>query len=80
MTLPSPPVRRILKRVCRLVTQEREAKRQYKEAFEALAKAKTKMEASAKQEEGLRRDLIDSFDGYLEAKVGVASSQPTVQD
>jgi len=27
------------------VTQEREAKRQYKEAFEALAKAKAKMEA-----------------------------------
>ena len=53
------------------MTQEREAKRQYKEAFEALAKAKAKMEASAKQEEGLRRDLIESFDGYLEAKVGV---------
>eukprot|EP00752_Nemacystus_decipiens_P009557 g8537.t1 len=52
----------------KLVTQEREAKRQYKEAFEALAKAKAKMEASAKQEEGLRRDLIDSFDSYLEAK------------
>lgn len=53
------------------MTQEREAKRQYKEAFEALAKAKTRMEVSSKQEEGLRRDLIDSFDGYLEAKVRV---------
>lgn len=63
---------------CRLVTQEREAKRQYKEAFEALAKARTKMEASAKQEEGLRRDLIDSFDGYLEAKVGAATSPANV--
>lgn len=27
------------------------------------------MEASTTQEEGLRRDLIDSFDTYLEAKV-----------
>lgn len=53
-----------------LVTREREAKRRYKEAFEALAKAKTKMEASAEQEEGLRRDLIDSFERkYLDAKV-----------
>lgn len=56
------------------MTQEREAKRQYKEAFEALAKAKAKMEASAKQEEGLRRDLIDSFDSYLEAKVSAAKA------
>lgn len=53
----------------RLVTQEREAKRNYKEAFEALTKAKEKMEASAKQEEALRRDLIEAFDGYFEAKV-----------
>lgn len=52
------------------MTREREAKRRYKEAFEALAKAKGKMEASAQQEEGLRRDLIDSFEQkYLEAKV-----------
>ncbi|CAN0064948.1 unnamed protein product [Scytosiphon promiscuus] len=52
-----------------LVTREREAKRNYKEAFEALAKAKAKMEASAQQEEALRRDLIDSFERkYLEAK------------
>ncbi len=51
------------------MTQEREAKRNYKEAFEALTKAKAKMEASATQEEALRRDLIESFDGYFEAKV-----------
>lgn len=53
------------------MTQEREAKRNYKAAFEALERAKTKMEGSAKQEEGLRRDLINSFDEYFEAKVGV---------
>lgn len=54
------------------MTREREAKRKYKEAFEALEKAKVKMEASAKQEEGLRRDLIDSFEKiYSEAKVRV---------
>lgn len=52
------------------MTQEREAKRNYKEAFEVLAKAKAKMEASAQQEEELRKDLIESFDGYLEEKVG----------
>ncbi|CAM9412742.1 unnamed protein product [Ectocarpus fasciculatus] len=52
----------------KLVTQEREAKRNYKEAFEVLAKAKAKMEASAQQEEELRKDLIESFDGYLEEK------------
>ncbi|CAM9496000.1 unnamed protein product [Ectocarpus sp. 6 AP-2014] len=52
----------------KLVTQEREAKRNYKEAFEVLAKAKAKMEASAQQEEELRKDLIQSFDGYLEEK------------
>lgn len=44
-------------------------KRAYKEAFEALAKAKAKMEASAIQEEGLRKDILDSFDNYCEAKV-----------
>lgn len=53
----------------RLVTRDREAKRAYKAAFEALAKAKAKMEASTKQEEGLRRDLIDAFDSFCEAKV-----------
>lgn len=74
VTLPCHPVCRILDLLCRLITQEREAKRQYKEAFEALAKAKAKMVASANQEEGLRRDLIDLFDSYLEAKVGAASS------
>ncbi|CAM9338046.1 unnamed protein product [Ectocarpus sp. 12 AP-2014] len=52
----------------KLVTQEREAKRNYKEAFEVLAKAKAKMEASAQQEEELRKDLLESFDGYLEEK------------
>ncbi|CAM9692682.1 unnamed protein product [Ectocarpus sp. 4 AP-2014] len=52
----------------KLVTQEREAKRNYKEAFEVLAKAKAKMEASAQQEEELRKDLIESFNGYLEEK------------
>ncbi|CBN79257.1 kinesin-like protein [Ectocarpus siliculosus] len=52
----------------KLVTQERETKRNYKEAFEVLAKAKAKMEASAQQEEELRKDLIQSFDGYLEEK------------
>lgn len=55
------------------MTQEREAKRNYKAAFEGLARAKTKMEGSATQEEGLRRDLIQSFDEYFEAKVGVKS-------
>lgn len=53
------------------MTQEREAKRNYKAAFEALARAKVKMEGSAMQEEGLRRDLIKSFDEYFEEKVGV---------
>lgn len=53
----------------RLVTQEREAKRAYKEAFEALTKAKAKTEASARQEEGLRRELLASFELYCEAKV-----------
>lgn len=53
----------------RLVTQGKGAKRAYKEAFEALAKAKAKMEASAIQEEGLRKDMLDSFDSYCEAKV-----------
>lgn len=59
----------------RLVTQEKGAKRAYKEAFEALAKAKAKMEASAKQEEGLRKEMLDSFDSYCEAKVRNSVSQ-----
>lgn len=58
----------------RLITREREAKRAYKEAFDALAKSKEKMEASSRQEEGLRKDLLDSFDTYCEAKVGAPVS------
>lgn len=53
----------------RLVTREREAKKSYKEAFDALVKAKAKMEASARQEEGLRRELLSSFEAYCESKV-----------
>lgn len=53
----------------RLVTQDREAKRAYKQAFEALTKAKAKMEASTKQEEALRRELLLAFDSYSKTKV-----------
>ena len=49
--------------------RDREAKRAYKQAFEALQKAKVRMEASAGQEEALRRDLLDAFDSRCEAKV-----------
>lgn len=59
----------------RLVTREREAKRAYKEAFDALAKSKEKMEASSRQEEVLRKDLLDAFDTYCEAKVRAAVSE-----
>ncbi|CAM9629433.1 unnamed protein product [Pylaiella littoralis] len=52
----------------KLVTQVREAKRNYKAAFEALARAKIKIEGSATQEEELRRDLINSFEEHFEAK------------
>ncbi|CAM9697798.1 unnamed protein product [Sphacelaria rigidula] len=58
-----------------LVTREREAKRAYKEAFDALAKSKEKMEASSRQEEVLRKDLLDAFDTYCEAKVRAAVSE-----
>ncbi|CAM9995473.1 unnamed protein product [Ascophyllum nodosum] len=52
----------------KFVMRDREAKRAYKQAFEALQKAKVRMEASAGQEEALRRDLLDAFDSRCEAK------------
>lgn len=58
------------------MTQVREAKRNYKAAFEALARAKIKIEGSAMQEEELRRDLINSFEEHFEAKVGGRSYVP----
>lgn len=60
---------RVFSPVIRLVTQGKEVKRAYKEAFEALAKAKAKMETSADHEDDLRKDMLNSFDNYCEAKV-----------
>lgn len=51
------------------MTEEREAKRAYKEAFAALEETREYMDASTREEERLRRDLLASFEDHLKQKV-----------